>query len=238
MNAVLWNFLSVEWKHALKKCFVCINPWLPWLELKSHLALRHCLKMRVWTLHTVSIVSSSNPVSLNSSAVRSARSSLSWWLCLCLFCMIKFNKSSVFSTWPTVAYNPKSSEDRKHTMRSQKSQLYCTFIIHLFVERGTFSMKVLLPVQERWCEIQNRRCKHVGNSFTLLSVPSSIRWVTPPHRFHSWQARVSRKVCLSCNSHNTVARAASLAHIQTHLQLRFWFPQSTSSNWCEYFAAH
>lgn len=36
-------------------------------------------------------------------------------------------------------------------------------------------MKVLLPVQERWCEIQNRRCKHVGNSFTLLSVPSSIR---------------------------------------------------------------
>lgn len=86
----------------------------------------------------------------------------------------------MFSTWPTVAYNPKSSEDRKHTMRSQKSQLYCTFIINLFVERGTFSMKVLLPVQERWCEIQNRRCKHVGNSFTLLSVPSSIRWVTPP----------------------------------------------------------
>lgn len=42
-------------------------------------------------------------------------------------------------------------------------------------------MKVLLPFQERWCEIQNRRCKQVGNPFTLLSVPLSIRGVTPPN---------------------------------------------------------
>lgn len=50
---------------------------------------------------------------------------------------------------------------------------------HLFVERGTFSMKGLLPFQERWCETQNRQCKHVGNPFIPLSVPLSIRESRP-----------------------------------------------------------
>lgn len=55
---------------------------------------------------------------------------------------------------------------------SQKSQLYCTFIVTYSVARATLTMKCRLPAQKIWWGIQNHRCKHVGRPSTMVSVPT------------------------------------------------------------------
>lgn len=101
----------------------------------------------------------------------------SWSLLLDFDAALPFYGAPTASYLSTKTFN-QTSRRQKNTIGSQKSQLYCTFIVIYSVERATFSMKGLFPGQKRWCEIQNHQCKHVGHPFTLVNVLVSV-WVTP-----------------------------------------------------------
>lgn len=111
------------------------------------------------------------------------------------------------STWLSHFYIEKKKKSRgrqkKHTLNSQKSQLYCTFSVNYYEARATFTMKALSPGQKRWCKILNRQCRHADCPFTPVmffcqpdshtqrskSQPTSVLWKR--HR-------------LSCTVHITV----------------------------------
>lgn len=110
----------------------------------------------------------------------------------------------------TVLIHSKRQRTEKYTTSSQKSQLYCTFIVNYSVVRATFIMKGLFPGQKRWCKIQNHQCKHVDRPFTLVNVPL-CHFESQSDTLQPTNMSYGNEDCrsLSCTVHTTVTQGRS-----------------------------